>query len=115
MTPPAESKRRTIFMSASGSQADKASSRSYVRFTPESGQTGDIADCPLCAKKATFALQQIFLLDHLVGAGEQRRRHVDAERLGGRQIDDELELGRLHHRQIGGLGAFEDAAGVRAD
>jgi hypothetical protein len=26
-------------------------------------------------------------LDHLVGAGKQRRRHVEPERLGGFQVD----------------------------
>jgi hypothetical protein len=31
------------------------------------------------------------------------------------QIDDELELGRLHDRQIGRLGALENFAGVNAD
>src|ERR1700745_4120449 len=50
--------------------------------------------------------------DHLVGAGEQHGRHVEPERAGGRQIDDEIELGRLYHRQIGGLLAFQDASGI---
>ena len=32
------------------------------------------------------------LFDHLVGAGEQRGRHLDAERLRGLEIDHQLEL-----------------------
>ena len=47
-----------------------------------------------------------------VGAGEQRRRHVEAERTSGRQVDDEVELGRLHHRQVGGLIALEDTTRI---
>src|SRR5678816_2241503 len=31
--------------------------------------------------------------DHLVGAGEQRWRHVEAERLGRLEVDHELVLG----------------------
>ena len=38
--------------------------------------------------------------DHLVGAGEQRRRNGDAERPGRLQVDDELEFGRLLDRQV---------------
>src|SRR5262249_42674674 len=34
-------------------------------------------------------------LDHLVGAGEQHRRHFDAKYLSGLESDQELELGRL--------------------
>ena len=35
---------------------------------------------------------------------------VEAERLGGLEVDDQLELGRLPHRQIGRLLALEDAS-----
>src|SRR5262245_23727345 len=40
-------------------------------------------------------------LDYLVGAGEQRGRHFEAERLGGREINHEIELGRLLDRKVG--------------
>src|SRR5215467_4431330 len=51
-------------------------------------------------------------LDHLLGAGKQRRRHSDAERPGSLEIDDQLDLGGLLNRQITGLFAFENAGGV---
>src|ERR1700747_3803456 len=55
-------------------------------------------------------------LDHLVGAREQRRGHVDAERLSGLHVDHQLVLGRHLHRQVGWFLALEDAVdgGCRA-
>jgi hypothetical protein len=41
------------------------------------------------------------LLDHLVGEGEQLVRNDDPDSSGSRDIDDQLELGRLHDRKIG--------------
>ena len=39
----------------------------------------------------------------------------EAERLGGFQVDDQFELGRLLHRQVSRLCALEDSAGIDAD
>ena len=42
-------------------------------------------------------------------------RHGETERTGGLEIDDELELARLHHRQVRRLRTLEDAAGIDAE
>ena len=50
------------------------------------------------------------LFDHLVGGGEQRGRHSDAEDPCGLMVDDQLEPARLYDRQIDRLRALENAA-----
>ena len=59
-----------------------------------------IANCGLMHRSKTTPL-----FDHLVGAREHCRRHVEAECPRGDQVYDEIELGRLLDRNIGGLRA----------
>jgi hypothetical protein len=53
------------------------------------------------------------LLDHLVGAGEQRGRYGEAKCLCSLKINDKLEFGRLLHREIGRLRALKNLVDVR--
>jgi protein-S-isoprenylcysteine O-methyltransferase Ste14 len=55
------------------------------------------------------------LFDQLVGAGEHRRRHVEAERPRGVEVDYQLELGRMHDRQVRWPGALENARRIHSD
>ena len=48
--------------------------------------------------------------DHLIGAGEERGWDREAESLGGPEIDDQLDLGGLHDREVRRLLAFQDAS-----
>ena len=54
-------------------------------------------------------------LDHLVGDGEHSRRHLDVQCSRRLQVYDELEFGRLQHRQFGWLLILEDSAGIVTD
>src|SRR5262245_965660 len=53
-----------------------------------------------CSKLAAWGNA---LFDHLVGASEQRRGHGEAERIGGREINEEIEFGRLLDRDVSRL------------
>ena len=55
------------------------------------------------------------LLDHLVGAPEQRKGKGEAERLCSFEVDNQLHLCCLLHRDFGGLFTFKDPARVYAD
>jgi hypothetical protein len=65
---------------------------------------GPMADSCGAAKSVLF--------DHLVGDGKHSRRNVEAERLGSREVDDELEFGWRLHWHIAGLLTLEDAIDV---
>ena len=62
---------------------------------PESGQIADVPVGPVRAISGPAQVQQnslqkapLDLLDHLVGERKQPVRNLDAERLGGLEIDD---------------------------
>jgi hypothetical protein len=63
------------------------------------------------ADRASFAWR-LPSLDHLVGECEQPVWNFEAKRLGGLEVNNELELGRLQDWQVGRPVAFENSANV---
>src|SRR6478736_1148338 len=99
-------------MSMSG-MGQKRTLRPHFRMSalPPSRPHQKPSSCPLSANSRHNAAQQM-LFDHLVGAGEQRWRHVEAERLGGLEVDHQLELDRGLDRKLARLRLLEDAVGI---
>ena len=58
----------------------------------------------------SFASEQLStpLLNHFIRPRQHIRRNRQTDLLCRFEIDDELELRRLLHGQVGGLGAFQD-------
>ena len=82
-------------MSALPPKADMCGATRDVRFRANSGH-------------------RTLSFDHLVRARLHRRRHANAERLGGFEIDDQFKLRCLHDWQFGGIFTLENPAGVNA-
>src|SRR5215813_3520005 len=84
-------------MSALPPKADIGTHSRNVRYVPK-------ADSCIAAKSLSF--------DHVVGALPQEQRHVETERLGGFQIDHQLELVRSLDGELARFCALEDAVTI---
>jgi hypothetical protein len=65
------------------------------------GSRHDVSGVPtsdICSATNAVRCYIALLFNHLVGAGEQRLRHGEAQRLRGLEIDHQLELGRRLRR-----------------
>ena len=69
---------------------------------------GRLVPKPAVSKRSKTA----FLLDQVVGGHLHDQRHREAECLRRFEIDDEFDLGRLHHRKVCGFLALEDAINI---
>ena len=67
----------------------------------------------LCAKSGHSALRQrLTLFDHLVSEREQVRRHCEAKRLRGSEIDGQLDFDRELDGKLARFRAPQDAIGI---
>ncbi len=55
-----------------------------------------------------FIEANLALLDDLICPQQQRWGDREPQRLGGFEVDHQLELARVLDREVGGLGALED-------
>src|SRR4051794_23740390 len=67
------------------------------------------------AAQTHLSQQHSCSFDHLVGAGEQRCRDREAERLSGLEIDHQFEFGWLQDGQVPGILTLQNPPSVSAD
>src|SRR6266478_2189491 len=88
--------------------------RAYdFRCSPNNGHRQDTSACPFRANRTHAPQQRASLLDHLVGALLEMQRHVEAERLGGLEIDYQLELYWGLDRKLARLRAPQNLIHIR--
>jgi hypothetical protein len=71
-----------------------------VRFSPFATILHCVATCREVPQADSAPQQTPPLFNYFVSAGEQRRRHREPERVGGLQVDHQLEVSRLQHRHF---------------
>src|SRR5215471_13915060 len=64
---------------------------------------------------SSLSQSKLFSLNHLIRPRQHVGRNRKADLLCGLEVDDQLELGRLLHRQIGGLSSLENFVNVIRD
>src|SRR5262249_47518816 len=127
-------------MSALGQKQTYAVQHGMSPFPPKADMCGAAAHvcfglqcntaCPLCPRKRTCAVRQPMsvlgqkrtragqhrgsLFDQLVGDREKIRRDIEAERFGGCEVDDEIDLACQLNRHIGGRFPLLNSARVDA-
>src|SRR3954454_5743970 len=82
---------------------------------PAARARGEVRHCrqpKTCTLPAVSKCSKTALFDHLVGAGQHGRWHVEAKRFGGLEVDHQLIFGRSLHRQVARFFAPEDAINV---
>jgi hypothetical protein len=82
-----------------GSKAGMTLANCDVRYSPQKRTSVGAISMSALGHKRTHAVQQVAsLFDHFVGGSEQLRINFEAQRLGGLEIDHELELTWLQNR-----------------